>query len=873
MASLRRHGWLLSAAALYACVAGLLTWPLPLHMGHHLVGHPNPGGMADPPLNAWILAWGASALAQFPTRLWQANIFYPAPDAFAFSDALLGTQILFAPLFLLTGSPVLSYNLTLLGAFVLNGLSMAVLARSLLGRSLPAILAGIVYAFAPLRFSHLIHLQLLSAWWAPLAFLAAGAWLNRPRLGVALGLVLAVWAQFLSSAYLGIMLAVLLVPFLIWRGWPDRRRLLTARPLGQAVAAGLVALLLFGAVAAPYLRSQARWGHERGVPLLLHYSARPRSFLAAEAQSWLYGALTRPLREPLTPWETNLFLGLVPLALAAFSLRRRPGGSGDDAPARPFRGYPLVFGAALLLALGPILIWDQIPLQWPLPYLPLYLLLPGFSAMRIPARFALMALVPLALFAGAGAARLQGLTRGRGGALGVAGLLTGLLLLESLHLPIPLQPIADPARAGSAGAWLAEAGDRGALLHLPFAPTDPVTETYRMLETVGPWTRLANGYSGFRPGTYFDLASLVERDGLSAGALHALEAAGVRTLAVHLPALSEGERRRWTQEPAPGSPVRLVWADPGLRVFRLQPAPGGPGRLAVRADLPSQLPLGSYTASLLLSAAAEGPWVNPEPPGYTEVSARWHPLAGGPESLQRVPVYLPWLLAAGGEYSTTLPLETPPTPGPYRLELRGPGVFTAQEVRVESAGQAAAPHQAELIWRGPARIEIAPRAPVQLPVTLVNRGQTIWQASSGESSAATWFRRLGRLRSLTAWWASIDLPARGLEWPVWGVGDGALWLATPDSFLGRFTLFVRWFRGTALIATDMFPLPADVFPGGTTTLRRAPQGPVAPGAYEVELQVLTPALVPAALAPGSAWPRIPVHVRPAGGLPPSGAAT
>ncbi len=112
---------------------------------------------------------------------------------------------------------MLGYNLTLLGSFVLNGVSLSLLARTITGGALPAFVAGFIYAFLPVRFPHLVHLQLLSAWWAPLAFLAVDAWLREPRPSPMVALVLAIWGQFLSSAYLGIMLAVLLVPFALWR--------------------------------------------------------------------------------------------------------------------------------------------------------------------------------------------------------------------------------------------------------------------------------------------------------------------------------------------------------------------------------------------------------------------------------------------------------------------------------------------------------------------------------------------------------------------------------------------------------------------------------------------------------------------------------
>jgi hypothetical protein len=249
---------LVLSGAIYAGGAVLLTWPLGRHLTDHVIAHA--GNESDSMFVAWLLAWVFHALTHFPLRLFQANILYPAPDALGFSDRLLGDQLLFAPVYAATGNPVLALNITVLATFVLNGLSAAFLARHITGRMAPALLAGFVYAFAPLRFSRLMHLQLLSTWWAPLAFLALDRWLREPRSSRIVGAVLAAWFQFPSSAYLGVMLVMLFVPYALRRGWPDRRRLLRPQPLRQAGLACVLGIVLFLPVAIPYLRSADETG-------------------------------------------------------------------------------------------------------------------------------------------------------------------------------------------------------------------------------------------------------------------------------------------------------------------------------------------------------------------------------------------------------------------------------------------------------------------------------------------------------------------------------------------------------------------------------------------------------------------------------------
>ncbi|MBI2113905.1 MAG: hypothetical protein HYT85_02290 [candidate division NC10 bacterium] len=869
MTSSRNWSWVLPATGVYATAAVILTWPLARHLTDHLIAHSNPAATADSPLNAWILTWVLHALTHFPTRLFQGNIFYPAPDALAFSDTLLGNQLLFAPVYAATGNPVLGYNLTLLGAFVLNGLSLALLVRSITGEKLPALVAGFVYAFAPVRFPHLFHLQLLSAWWAPLAFLAVEAWLREPRMSRMAGAVLAVWCQFLSSAYLGLMLSVLLVPYALWRGWLDRNRLPTVRVLRDLALAGLLGTILFLPVTLPYLRSQAQWGHERGLEDQLRYSAQPLSFLAADETNRLYGNLTRRFRRQYAPWETTLFVGLVPLGLAGLGLipwRRGRKAEGTN-PATLPRGYLLVGGLAALLSLGPILLWGDEPAQWPLPYLALFLWIPGFRGMRVPARFFLITLIPLAVLAGMGTARILTWIRQRrpDGVIVAAGMVAALLAgiaAESVHTPIRLQRVQAPHEDAPVSSWLADAARSGAILEIPFSPSEPVPEALRMLQSTRHWAPMVNGYSGFRPGSYFELAALVNGQGFSDPVLDALEALGVRTLVIHLDELHDADRRLWLQDPPWSRHLELLRAGPALRLFRITPAASRSTSLQATLALPPTLPAAErFHVGLRLEEQSGGPWVNPGPIGRPPVTVIWKPAAGPALPPREVPVFLPTVLPTGRRYTTVVPLETPATPGAYRLDVQGAGFRIEHPITLEGVSPAGENPRADVSWHGPPRVEAVTGAAVEVAVRLRNRGDGVWRERAAGSFGGVPLRRLARLGGLTIWWASADLPDHGSEWRIWGAGQGALWLATPQSYLGKFTVGARWLRDGQPASTDFTPLPQDVFPGQVLDLLWIILAPREPGPYELEVAMQAPPLQPFTAAGGDDPVRVPVLIR------------
>ena len=66
-----------------------------------------PGNAGDPMLNAWILSWVSDTAVSSPSALWNAPIFHPHPNALAFSEHLIGIAVFVAPIYWLTGDPIL----------------------------------------------------------------------------------------------------------------------------------------------------------------------------------------------------------------------------------------------------------------------------------------------------------------------------------------------------------------------------------------------------------------------------------------------------------------------------------------------------------------------------------------------------------------------------------------------------------------------------------------------------------------------------------------------------------------------------------------------------------------------------------------------
>ena len=158
----------------FSLLAAAVFRPTPSELARTL---PAAGGSsADATLLVWATSQVSKALLARPLALFDAGIFHPLPNSLALSDHMIGQAVLGLPLWLATENPLLEYNLLSLASYVAGGTAMFLYARTLLGGGLvPALVAGVVFAFTPYRFASVLWLQVL---WTAFIPLALAAWLR-----------------------------------------------------------------------------------------------------------------------------------------------------------------------------------------------------------------------------------------------------------------------------------------------------------------------------------------------------------------------------------------------------------------------------------------------------------------------------------------------------------------------------------------------------------------------------------------------------------------------------------------------------------------------------------------------------------------------
>jgi hypothetical protein len=504
----RRGAQTLLVLGLFVLLTAAMTWPQARYLSSQATPH------QDVYFNMWRLGWFAHALAKSPGHLFDANIFYPERRTLANSDAIPVEGMAAAPLLWAGMRPVLVHNLLMLGAIAASGLAMFALARYLTGSRGGGLLAGVVFAFAPYRFEHIMHMELQWAMWTPLAFLAlhrtldTGEW----KYGMATGACVAL--QMLSSIYYGIFLATLIgLGALLLMAWD--RGVPLSRALFPLAAGAVLAGTVSAAYATPYLRVHGRIG-DRPEGEVAAFSARPSSYLAAPPGNWLYGRTAGPRNGP----ERRLFPGAIAVFLAITGLLLQ-------APSRRTIVYLLLLVAAFEMSLGVG--------GYTYPFLHEHV--QAYRGLRASARLGIFFLMFLGVLAAYGYAALA---QCRGMAIRAA--LVTALTLGLLAEYRTIVPLVAYANAAPPVYRMLALQPRGVVAELPVPPPDALPgddAEYAYMSTFH-WFPLVNGYSGTFPQSY--LARLQRlREFPDEPSLAQLRQDGVRYVIVHGSSYSETE--------------------------------------------------------------------------------------------------------------------------------------------------------------------------------------------------------------------------------------------------------------------------------------------------------------------------------------------
>lgn len=497
----RRREWVVApVGALLGAIA--MVWLIPPYANDLISGGVKPATIANPAhtiigdggdstAQAWLLGWDGHSLLHGLQGLWATNAFYPDKYALALNDSLFG----YVPAGLIGNgvtAAILRYNIVFVLAFALVIFGGYALLRQLGANPVASALAGAALAFAPWRYGHVGHLNILSTGGVMLAFamlarghgwsLTRGFLRERVRPGWAVaGWLVAAWQVSLGFAVgLGFVYVVALAFLCGVVGW-----LVRGRPsLGRRLIIGdLIGGVVFTVVSLyfAYAYQQIRNLYPnvtRSWDYVAAFSPTPRGLLVSPAFSMLWGDRHEDARTALGNAANEkallcgfvlYFLAFAGMFISAWTLRQR------------------------LLMLGGTILGVMFALGTNGPtYRLLYLYAPGFDGSRTPGRLILWPTILLAVLAAgfvtelARTARAATLPQWSAAAAQVVTVpLLILVLIEGMpdmaHVGLPAEP----------------AAMRAATAPLMVLPSDDGVDSNVMLWSTDGYPEMVNGVASY----------------------------------------------------------------------------------------------------------------------------------------------------------------------------------------------------------------------------------------------------------------------------------------------------------------------------------------------------------------------------------------
>lgn len=303
-----RFGRELCIAFVFVALTLLMTYPWALSLRDAA------SDAGDPYINSWILWWDYHQTFRDPLHLFHANIFYPLRYTLAFSEHDYGIAVVFFPLFALGLQPLTVHGAALLTGYAFSGYGAFRLVRTLTNSTGAGWTAGVAFAFAPYHFHQLPHLTYSFAGWMPLVLEALVLFAREPTRKRAAWLGVAFFMNGLTCIHWLVLTAIPLLVSTLFLAGRRRRWLGFAFWLRAFVAVGAGGLLLLPFMI-PYLRVSKLYNFVRPPEETLRFSATIESWLTIDERNKLWTGLGKSL----APYKTELalFPGALPLLCLA----------------------------------------------------------------------------------------------------------------------------------------------------------------------------------------------------------------------------------------------------------------------------------------------------------------------------------------------------------------------------------------------------------------------------------------------------------------------------------------------------------------------------------------------------------------------------
>ncbi len=537
----------------------------------------------DPLFYAWNLSHNADNWFKGFDALVNTNIFYPLTNTLAYSDTLWGQSLFINPIIWISHNPVLAENIAIFMTFPLSALSMFLLSMYFTDNVAASFCAGLFFAFSYPRLAQIGHLPTISSEWLPLYLLYVFKFLRDGRARDFILICIWYLLSITSSIYFGVFLIPVTAVILA----VDFTRRVVNHSLGEYKTRFITLLpilipfvILMGIVLFPYIRLKIENPEiKRSIDDLTHLRASPADYISVLPTSLLtFTHINQNVNE-------HVLFPTITVTLLALS------GMYYMAKKNRFAVWTfLTIGLiSFILSLGneySFSIGSFSSGTIKLPYYYLYMYVPVFQIVRVPARFGIFVVLSLSLLAALGIKSILESTKQKW----IIVLVLCLFLTEVWQSHMPYVSIPLGGSIPKVYQWIAREPERMILAEVPVSlfyhgismeeqlykpygslrqPDTYELETYRVYYSAYHKKRMINGYSGFLPDSYNKLAENLESFPAD-NTIRTLRDIGVTDVVVHLWQYDDKKKTDIISLLNASSHLSLVYTDGQDRVYAIQ---------------------------------------------------------------------------------------------------------------------------------------------------------------------------------------------------------------------------------------------------------------------------------------------------------------
>ncbi|HSW88315.1 MAG TPA: hypothetical protein VLG12_04080 [Candidatus Saccharimonadales bacterium] len=485
---------------IFFALAIYITYPLIFHMGEWRTAQ------GDELVIAWIQNWAIHGLtSENIFSLFDANLYYPFHNSFAYSDIFITSSFFSLIPLLLVKQPIIVINFTLISALIFLGFSIYVLCFYLTKSFGASLLGGLLVVCSPAMLDKIGKLQILAIAWVPFSMLFFLIWIKKQKtryLAVSLVcFVLQTYNSFVPGYFIVFSYVIILAYFFILN-----KKQIMALITWKNVFLFLVSFVLLIPIAIPYFQVSSEFHYVRDIRETIHFALQPEDLLYPGNTTRLHDMV---LRIPFITQKSSIgevkpgYLGCIFTVLAVFALWFR---------AKYFKKnnvylnlFCIIALIGLVLSFGPALHINRHTIHWPflipLPYGILYYLVPGFRGIRDSERWEMLFILCIAI--AISLVMQQVLKRVSLSKRIIIYLLLFLGIIGEFNFPMHLEKVPQVNQFPKVYAWLATTPKDTKIIIMPIYNWNKFQytgqEMWREYYSTIEFRKMVNGYSGFSP--------------------------------------------------------------------------------------------------------------------------------------------------------------------------------------------------------------------------------------------------------------------------------------------------------------------------------------------------------------------------------------